>query len=330
MAKSFPKIIGSIWEREEIMRTAAVFMSLMLTGILFLDSSSAASSSDTLRANLAALQKTSPGSASERALQKKIIGIVRKMKRKPPLPDKVDRHMARGETFVEKTTGTSGFKLAANEFRAVARLAPWLARAYYNLGVVQEKAGRYDAAKESFGMYIFAAPNAPDARKVKRLIYKIEARKELAAKEAAERRLQEQARLGAERDRRRQQERSRRDRKQAKILDALKFGKWCQTISNNCHMSASVSIKGSGGGQIKIRVNWREGSYQIYDGGLSGNILSGSFSRWVCCNRKGIGTMLPKGTFKGEIDSSGRTIRVRSRYVWNGKVIRDEVTFTKR
>ena len=58
--------------------------------------------------------------------------------------------MARGEAFVETAKSKTGFQLAIREFRAVTRLAPWLAQAYYHLGLVQEKAGRYDAAKESF------------------------------------------------------------------------------------------------------------------------------------------------------------------------------------
>ncbi len=66
------------------MRTAAAIVLLLLSGFLFSDISSA-SPAGTLRADLAALQKTSPGSPQERTLQKKIIGIVRKMGHTPPL-----------------------------------------------------------------------------------------------------------------------------------------------------------------------------------------------------------------------------------------------------
>ena len=77
----------------------------------------------------------------------------------------------------------------------MTRVAPWLSQPYYNLGIMQEKAGYFDAAMDSLRMYLTAAPNASDARKVRTEIYKMEARKEAAAAQAADRRKREQARV---------------------------------------------------------------------------------------------------------------------------------------
>ncbi len=61
---------------------------------------------------------------------------------------------------------------------------PWLAEAYNNLGVAQDKAGLYGPAIQSLKLYLLAAPDASDAKPVKNLIYEIEYRQEKAAKEA--------------------------------------------------------------------------------------------------------------------------------------------------
>jgi len=103
--------------------------------------------------------------------------------------------MARGEAFLELAKDKSGFDLAIGEFRQAARLAPWLPQTHYNLAVIQEKAGQYNEAINSFKLYLTADPNATDAQEVQRRIYKIEARNEIARKQEAEKQRQEQAKL---------------------------------------------------------------------------------------------------------------------------------------
>ena len=124
MAKSFPKIIGSMWKKEETMRTAAILMSLMLSGFLFLEPSFAASSSEALRKNLAALQKTSPGSSQERALLEKILRLARKVNPKPAVPEEAHRRLARYRRRKRTLTGSSS-SLSKNPCRnASATLWP--------------------------------------------------------------------------------------------------------------------------------------------------------------------------------------------------------------
>ncbi len=129
---------------------------------------------------VAALQSTSEGSSKDQQLREKIIKLAQKIQPPPALPEEAHRHMARGEAFVGTARDKNGFLRAAGEFQATALAAPWLADAYYNLGIVQDKAGLYQQATRNLKLYLLAAPNASDARTVRNLIYKIEARQEEA------------------------------------------------------------------------------------------------------------------------------------------------------
>lgn len=125
-----------------------------------------------------ALKFVSEGSAKDRELREKIIGLSQKLQPPPAVPEKAHRYLARGEAFAEAASDKNGFLRAAKEFQAAAGVAPWLPHAYYNLGIVQDKAGQYKKAMQSLEFYLLAAPNAPDTREVRNLIYKIEARSE--------------------------------------------------------------------------------------------------------------------------------------------------------
>ena len=120
----------------------------------------------------------------EEDLRKRAIKLAQKIQPPPAIPEKVHRHMARGEAFIEAANDKEGFLRAVKEFQAATNAAPWSADAYYNLGVSQDKAGQYDEAIKSLNLYLLAAPDASDARTVRNLIYKIEARKEQAKEKA--------------------------------------------------------------------------------------------------------------------------------------------------
>jgi tetratricopeptide (TPR) repeat protein len=118
------------------------------------------------------------------ALREKIIKHVQAMRPAPAIPEEAKRYMARGKTAFKDAKQAADFNDAAEEFKKALLHAPWLAEGYYNLGIVQNKAGQYGAAMENLKLYVLAAPNAPDVEKVKELIYEIEYRKEKAAKES--------------------------------------------------------------------------------------------------------------------------------------------------
>jgi tetratricopeptide (TPR) repeat protein len=121
----------------------------------------------------------------DQMLREKIIKHVQAMKKAPAIPEEAERFMARGAAAVRSAKDANDFKDAVAEFEKATLTAPWLASAYYNLGISQEKAGMYADAIRSLRLYLLASPDAPDAKAVRNLIYEIEYRQEKAAKESS-------------------------------------------------------------------------------------------------------------------------------------------------
>lgn len=101
--------------------------------------------------------------------------------RPPAVPEEAKRRLARGEAAIEAAEDAEGYRRAAVEFEAACDAAPWLAAAYYNLAVAQEKAGEPAAAAQSLALYLRAAPGAKDAEAVRKKLYKLEFAAEQAA-----------------------------------------------------------------------------------------------------------------------------------------------------
>ena len=133
----------------------------------------------TLNQYIADLQKN----PNDFALREKIIRHVQGMKPAPAIPRDAERFMNRGAAAAKSAKDANDFKDAVAEFEKATLAAPWMANAYYNLGVAQDKAGMYSNAIRSLKLYLVAAPNAPDAKNVEKLIDEIEYRQEKAAKE---------------------------------------------------------------------------------------------------------------------------------------------------
>ena len=108
------------------------------------------------------------------ALREKIINHVRTMKKAPAIPEAAERAMARGKIAFERAMSRDGFGEAAAELRKATDEAPWLAIAYYNLGLARENAEDFANAIASFKLYLLAAPAAKDAQAVKTRIYGLE------------------------------------------------------------------------------------------------------------------------------------------------------------
>lgn len=126
---------------------------------------------ETLKEYVADLKKN----PTDKALREKIIKLALTMKPAPAVPEEAERGMVRGTTFFSKAVDSTGYKKAIAELESAANTAPWLAVAYYNLGVVQEKAGLYSDAIQSLKLYLLAAPDAKNSRDVKNTIYALEA-----------------------------------------------------------------------------------------------------------------------------------------------------------
>jgi tetratricopeptide (TPR) repeat protein len=164
--------------------------------LVFIFSAQAQTPQQTLNQYIADLQKN----PNDYALREKIIRHVQTMKPAPAVPEEAKRHLVRGKAAFKGAKEARDYADAADEFKKALLYAPWLAEGYYNLGVIQDKAGHYDDAMQNLKFYLIAAPKAPDTEKVKELVYEIEYRKEKAAKdkEATARKASEDSRAQQE------------------------------------------------------------------------------------------------------------------------------------
>ncbi len=94
------------------------------------------------------------------------------------LPEEAKKHMAFGAAALEMAQSDDGFKKAAVEFEAAAKLAPKWPAPYYNLGVVYSKLEDWEDALANYNKYLELSPKAKDADAVKSEIYKIQYKKE--------------------------------------------------------------------------------------------------------------------------------------------------------
>jgi hypothetical protein len=84
------------------------------------------------------------------------------------------RHMARGQAAVEMAKSPADLEDAVMEFQKAIELAPDWPDAYYQLGVLQDKLGKYDDAWNNLKRCLQLAPQASNAGQIQELIYKIE------------------------------------------------------------------------------------------------------------------------------------------------------------
>ena len=149
-----------------------------------------------LRDALTALQADT--ASSDSTLRATIIKLVLTLDPPPSAPDEVAELTGRAVYAFKNATSPSDYEEAIKAYKKALLLAPWDAKNYYNLGVVQEKAGKPADAIQSFRWYLLAAPNANDATEVRERIGGLK----FAATKVAEEREREEAIANAERDKR--------------------------------------------------------------------------------------------------------------------------------
>ncbi|HSR10662.1 MAG TPA: tetratricopeptide repeat protein [Thermodesulfobacteriota bacterium] len=120
-------------------------------------------------------------SDQDQQVREMIIKIARAMPSPPATPEETVRFMARGEAKL-KMGGAGSYEGAANEMEQAVSNAPWLADAYLNLGIVQEKAEMFGKAIRNFRLYLLASPESPNAKAVQAKIYALEVSQEEQAK----------------------------------------------------------------------------------------------------------------------------------------------------
>lgn len=110
----------------------------------------------------------SPG---DPALRKKIFETYRALPVKPPVPEDTRRLLVQAEAMAQANDSGRAITMLEDAIRRT----PWLPTARYNLAMTHVMNQDYGAAIESMNAYLALAPDAPDARKARDLVYQWEA-----------------------------------------------------------------------------------------------------------------------------------------------------------
>lgn len=96
-----------------------------------------------------------------------------------------ERYFNRGMAAVELAQTPEGYEAAIQQFEKARAIAPSWPDVHYNLGLVQDKVGKYRDAVASFRKYLRLAPTSPDAATVRAMAEKLEykAKQELSKDE---------------------------------------------------------------------------------------------------------------------------------------------------
>lgn len=92
------------------------------------------------------------------------------------------RYYLRGIAAVEMAKSNEDLAAAIVEFRKATQVAPGMASAWHNLGMVQARVGQLKEAIESFNRYVAVAPKSEDTQKIRDEIIKLEYRLEQSSK----------------------------------------------------------------------------------------------------------------------------------------------------
>ena len=123
---------------------------------------------------------------NDNGLREKTIKLATSIKPAPAIPEEANRAFVKGNVFQKEAKDASGYELAITSYRNALRIAPWWGDAYFNLAVALETAGKFDEAIASIRNYMASvSAGSAEAREAQNKIYALEAKGELAAKQAA-------------------------------------------------------------------------------------------------------------------------------------------------
>lgn len=162
------------------MKTKIIVGLFFALSILIFAPATAQSPQQTLNQYISDLQKN----PNDYALREKIIKHVQGMKQKPVMSTEAEKYEGRAEYAIKNAKNEADFLDAAKEYDKALLLAPWVSSYYFNQAIAYEKAGKPKEAKRSFEFYLLAAPNAQDARDVRKRIAGLEYAAEKATKES--------------------------------------------------------------------------------------------------------------------------------------------------
>lgn len=93
------------------------------------------------------------------------------------------KHFDRGIAAIETAETLEDFNDAIKEFETAKTLAPDWADIYYNLGIVYDKAEKYDEAIKNLQHYLKISANSDEIAEIETMITKIEYKNEKATRE---------------------------------------------------------------------------------------------------------------------------------------------------
>ncbi len=131
------------------------------------------------RAVLVELTARLEGNSSDDNTRRLILKLASELKPAPAIPEEARKHFVEGAAIVKAAKNPAQQALAAQSFTEALKVAPWWGDAYYNLGVAQELAEKYDAAEQAFNFYLLSNPKATEKREVQDRIYVLSAKRKL-------------------------------------------------------------------------------------------------------------------------------------------------------
>jgi tetratricopeptide (TPR) repeat protein len=164
------------------MKSTSKILVFIFTFLALTASAYAQSPREQLQQMVEQLQK-SPG---DNALRERIIRFGAEIKPAPAIPQDAIRSSVRGDVFQTEAKDASGIELAISAYRDALRIAPWWGDAYFNLAGALGSAGKFDEAIASLKLSIVSVPaGSAEAQQAQKRIYAIEAKSEMASRQAA-------------------------------------------------------------------------------------------------------------------------------------------------
>ena len=130
-----------------------------------------------LLGHLTAQLKDSP---DDKVTRRYVLKLASELKPAPTIPEEARKHFVEGTAIVKAAKNPAQQALAAQSFGEALKVAPWWGDAYYNLGVAQELAEKYNEAEQAFNFYLLTNPSAAEKREVQDRIYGLSAKRKLS------------------------------------------------------------------------------------------------------------------------------------------------------
>jgi tetratricopeptide (TPR) repeat protein len=140
-----------------------------------LQAAAAAKQAGDRRSELRHLSTAFRHSPNDTALLRRIMTLVASLKPPPAIPEEAQR-LAESATQDSASTDSVVLGRAAAAYQEATGHAPWWGDLYINLGLIEEKLGRFTDARRHLEMFLVVSPNTPDAPIVTRKIHEMDFR----------------------------------------------------------------------------------------------------------------------------------------------------------